>query len=83
MLDEFAMIGYVCEDNFKRLKRCEELASAKNVGVSDIAMAWLYRQKLNTFAIVSTSSAARMQQNINAISLKLSDDELDYLDLKR
>ena len=82
VLDEFAMKGYVSKDNFKRLKRCEELSQKKGVGVSDIAMAWLYHQPLNTFAIVSTSKAERMRNNISAISLKLTQDELDYLDLK-
>lgn len=82
VLDEFAIKGYVSKDNFKRLKRCEELAKEKGVGVSDIAMAWLYRQPLNTFAIVSTSKAARMRNNINAISLELTQDELSYLDLR-
>lgn len=82
VLDEFAMIGYVSHDNFRRLKRCEELAEKKNCSVSQIAMAYIYNQPLNTYAIVSTSSAQRMKSNIDAISIKLTKDEINYLDLK-
>lgn len=82
VLDSIAVKGYACEDNFKRLERCEELAAAKGVGVSDIAMAWIYGQPLNVFAIVSTISPARMKQNIQAISLELTKEEMDYLDLR-
>jgi len=79
VLDEFAMIGYVCPENFERLRRCEELAAAKGLSVPQIAMAWLFRQPLNTFAIVSTSSAKRMKSNIEAMNVELTKEELNYL----
>lgn len=81
ILDEFAMNGYGCADNFERLRRCEELAEKKQCTVSQIAMAWIFWQKLNTLAVVSTSSAERMQANIDAMSMKMSEEEAAYLDL--
>ncbi len=81
ILDEFAMKGYGCADNFERLRRCEELAEKKQCTVSQIAMAWIFRQELNTLAVVSTSSAERMQANIDAMSMKMSEEEAAYLDL--
>ena len=81
ILDEFAMKGYGCADNFERLRRCEELAEKKQCTVSQIAMAWIFRQELNTLAVVSTSSAERMRANISAMSIKLSEEESAYLDL--
>ncbi len=81
ILDEFAMKGYGCADNFERLRRCEELAEKKQCTVSQIAMAWIFWQKLNTLAVVSTSSAERMQANIDAMSMKMSEEEAAYLDL--
>ena len=39
-------------------------------------------QELNTFAVVSTSSPARMQQNIDALQIPLTAQEADYLDLR-
>ena len=82
VLDVFAMKGYGCEDNYQRLARCEELAERKNCTVAQIAMAWVYSQPMNTFAIASMSSPARIQENIAALSLKLTDDECRYLNLE-
>ena len=82
VLDTFAMKGYGCEDNFTRLARCEELAEKKGCSVAQIAMAWLYCQPLNTFAIVTMSSPTRIRENIAALSLKLTEAECRYLDLE-
>ena len=82
VLDRFAIKGYCCEDNFRRLARCEELAKEKGCSVAQIAMAWLYCQPLNTFAIVTMSSPARIRENIDALTLKLTADECRYLDLR-
>ncbi|MBU3874905.1 aldo/keto reductase [Faecalicatena sp. AGMB00832] len=82
VLDEPAMKGYAYPENFERLRRCEELAKAKGASVPQIAMAWIYQQKLNTFAVVSTSKAERMQENIDALQIELSEEEIAYLDLR-
>ena len=50
--------------------------------VSQIAMAYIFRQKLNTFAIVSTSNASRMEKNVEALSLELTEQECTWLDLR-
>ena len=82
LLDPAAMKGYGSADNFERLRRCEELAERKSCGVPQIAMAWIFRQDLDVFAVVSTSTASRMQENIDALHIELSEQELLYLDLK-
>ncbi len=79
VLDKFAIKGYGCEDNYLRLSRCEKLAEKKDCLVAQIAMAWLYQQSLNTFAVATMSSPKRIQDNIKALSINLSDDELKYL----
>ena len=83
VLDVFAMKGYGCKDNFERLARCEELAEKKDCTVAQIAMAWLYAQPINTFAIVTMSSPARIQENIEALSLNLTEEERRYLNLDK
>lgn len=83
VLDEVAMKGYGYPDNFERLRRCEELAQKKHCTVSQIAMAWIYNQEVDTFAVVSTSSAKRMGDNIEALHIKLTEAECAYLDLLR
>ena len=79
MLSKEAMKGYGYPENFERLQRCEELARVKNCTVSQLALAWLFRQELNVFAIVSSTSMERMKDNIKALELDLSEEELRYL----
>lgn len=79
MLSKEAMKGYGYPENFERLQRCEELARVKNCTVSQLALAWLFRQELNVFAIVSSTSMERMKDNIKALEIDLSEEELRYL----
>lgn len=83
VMDAVAMRGYGCPENFERLRRCEELAAIKGCTVPQIAMAWIFKQNINTFAVVSTSKASRMQENIDALHIELSADEILYLDLRK
>lgn len=82
-MDGNAMKGYACPENFERLRRCEELAEKYQCTVPQIAMAWIYRQPLNCFAVVSTTKPERMQENIQAMGLPLTKDEVLYLDLRK
>ena len=82
LLDVFAVKGYGCEDNFRRLARCEELAAQKHCSIAQLAMAWIYRQPLNTFAIATMSSPKRIRENVDALNLVLTDAECRYLNLE-
>lgn len=82
ILDAAALKGYGSTENFERLRRCEEIAAKKGCKVSQIAMAWIFGQSMNVFAVVSTSSASRMQENIDALHICLTVEERNYLDLK-
>jgi len=81
-LNKYAIKGYGCPENYERLRRCEEVAAKKGYTVPQIAMAWIYNQDLNVFAIVGTTNADRMRQNIEALDIKLSEAEIKYLDLQ-
>lgn len=83
ILDGTAMKGYGYPENYERLRRCELLAEKKGASVPQIAMAWIYNQKINSFAVVSTTRAKRMRENIDALHIKLSLEELAFLDLER
>lgn len=82
ILGAIAAKGFASPDNFERLRRCEVLAEQKGCTVSQVALSWVLSQDLNTFAVVSSSSLARMEQNIGALDVPLSPGELEYLDLK-
>lgn len=79
-LDWFAMQGYGYPENYERLRRCEELAEKKRATVPQIALAYVFSQPFHTFAILSTSKATRMQENIDALGLHLTDSECRYLE---
>ena len=83
LLDDVAVKGYVSDENFERLRRCEVLAEMKHATVPQIAMAFIFHQDMNTFAVVSTSKPERMQENIDALQIELSEAETQWLDLKR
>ena len=82
VLDEFAVKGYACEDNFVRLKRAEQLAEEKKCSVAQIAMAWIFQQNMNTFAIVGSQKPKNIAGNIAALDVKLTKEEADWLDLR-
>ena len=82
LMDEPARKGYACEENFERLRRCETLAKEKGITVSQVALAWFFRQPMNLFAIVSTSSRERMQANMEALNIFLTAEECSYLNLQ-
>lgn len=83
ILDGVAVKGYVSEDNFERLRRCEVLAERKGATVPQIAMAFIFSQKMSTLSVVSTSRPERMQENMDALQIELSEAETDWLDLRR
>ncbi len=74
--------GFATADNFERLRRAQTLAAEKGCSASRIALAWMLRQDLNGFAVVSTSSMERMRDNLAALDLELSEEELAWLDLR-
>lgn len=83
ILDEFALKGYLCEKNFERLRRVEALAERKGCSVAQLSLAWVLRQPLNTFAIVSSTNPERMRSNLAALEIELTEKESRWLDLHR
>ena len=82
ILDSFCVKGYVCHENFERLARCEELAEKKGCTVSQIALAWMFRQNLNIYVLVSTTKAFRLEENLCTFTVELSEQENQYLNLQ-
>lgn len=78
-LDQFAIRGYCCPENLERLRRAEELAVRKRATVPQIALAWVLRQPLAPMTICSASTPERMLENLKALEIALSPEELRYL----
>ena len=82
-MDSFGIRGYVCPENFERLRRCEILAKEKGVTVPQIAMAWLFNQRaLDVYALTSPTKREHMRANVKASEFTLTDEEVLWLDLE-
>lgn len=82
IMDQPGIIGYYCKNNIKRLERCEILAKKKGLSVAQIAMAWIYNQSFEVFALSSPVTETQLMQNIEAMNVALSPREVRWLNLE-
>lgn len=82
IMDGPGIIGYYSENNIERLKRCEKLAEEKGVTVAQIALAWIYNQKFDVYALSSPVTEEQLKANINAMDIVLTEDEVNWLNLE-
>ena len=59
--------------------RVEEIAKKKGVGMAQVAMAWSLRQE-GVNPIVGLGSKERIDQAVEAVKIRLSDEEATYLE---
>ena len=81
IMDEAGIKGYYCSQNIERLRRCEILAQKKGVKVAQIALAWIFSQDMSLCALSSPVTSQQIFYNIEAMELKLSLEELNWLNL--
>lgn len=81
-LDKLCVESYCYEDNFKRLDRAEELAKEKGLTLPQIATAYVMSQPLNIFALVGCRTGDEFRANMEALALKLTPEEIAWLELK-
>ena len=74
---------YGYEENFKRLDRAVELANERGKTVAQVALAFLFNQPLNVFTVSGCRSVEESRLNQEAMEIRLSPEELDWLDLRR
>jgi len=73
---------YAREDNFVRLDRARQLAEKKAATVPQIALAYIFQQPLNCFAITGALNTTQFKENIEALEIGLTKKEISWLDLK-
>lgn len=81
--DEVVVRTYAKEANFQRLERTEALANEKGVTAAHVALAFVMNQSMNMFSVVGPHSAAKFKANIEAADIRLTSQEMDWLDLKK
>ena len=79
ILDGPSYKAFASEENFERLRRCEQMAKEKGCTVSQLALSWIFHSGLNVFAIISASTKQRMLENAGALDLPLSEEECRFL----
>lgn len=82
-LDSSCVHAYCYEQNFQRLERVEELAREKGKSVPQVALAYVLHQPLEIFALVGCESPEEFRVNTEALELKLTPAEMEWLDLRR
>ena len=82
MMEPGAAHAYCHDENFERLARVEKLAEEKNCTVAQIALAWMLKQDVKAFPIISASTGKRMEENVRALEVEISDDEVKWINLE-
>ncbi|MCB0118630.1 MAG: aldo/keto reductase [Anaerolineales bacterium] len=80
--DEVVVRTYAKESNFQRLERAGILAKEKGVTPAQMAVAFVMSQPMNMFAVVGSHSVQKFKANVEAAEIKLTQQEMDWLDLK-
>ena len=80
--DQLAVKVYCKEENFKRHDRVQELAASRGVTVPHIALAYVYNQPDGIHALSGTRTVEEVQVNVEASEIKLTEEEIAYLELK-
>ncbi|MBI4524552.1 MAG: aldo/keto reductase [Deltaproteobacteria bacterium] len=68
------------EHNLRLLAQMEELATEKSATPAQLALAWLMAQGSDIFPIPSAKSRRHLEENVKAIGINLTKDELARLD---
>jgi 1-deoxyxylulose-5-phosphate synthase len=78
--DDFARSLYFQEEDFKVAERAWEVARERQVGASQIALAWLLNKPYISAPIIGTSKMEHLDQAVDALKIKLSQDEINRLE---
>jgi len=82
-LEECCVRAFCTTENFLRLERVQALAQARNHSIAQVALAYLFHQPLDLFAMVGCTRPESFQECVGALEIKLSDSEIEWLDLRR
>jgi aryl-alcohol dehydrogenase-like predicted oxidoreductase len=68
--------------NAERRARAEKLAKERGVTANNIATAWVLNQSFPSFALVGPRTTAEIDSSLPAIGVKLTSDEISWLNLE-
>lgn len=62
------------------VKRVEEIANKRGVSMAQISLAWVLTKEVVTAPIIGTTSLDKLKDLIDAVDIKLSEEEVKYLE---
>lgn len=68
------------ERGFDAVEALDEMAQAKGVSIPQLALAWLLQRRGVTSVIIGTKKPAQLEDNLGAVDVAFTDDELERLD---
>jgi aryl-alcohol dehydrogenase-like predicted oxidoreductase len=77
--DEELVRCFYSDENFRRLDRARELAAAKGVEPTAIALAWLLHQPFPVFPLIGPRHVSETRTSLPGLSVTLTDEEVVYL----
>ncbi|WP_328519403.1 aldo/keto reductase [Kribbella sp. NBC_00359] len=77
--DEELVRCFYSDENFRRLDRARELAAAKGVEPTAIALAWLLHQPYPVFPLIGPRHISETRTSTPGLSVSLTDEEVAYL----
>jgi predicted dehydrogenase/aryl-alcohol dehydrogenase-like predicted oxidoreductase len=77
--DEELVRCFYSDENFRRLDRARELAAAKGVEPTAIALAWLLHQPYPVFPLIGPRHISETRTSTPGLSVTLTDEEVAYL----
>ncbi len=66
-----------------QLKTLSDIAQIHQTTENQIVLAWMYQHKLPIVPVIGVDSVEQLKENINALSIDLSDDQIYKLDMAR
>jgi aryl-alcohol dehydrogenase-like predicted oxidoreductase len=80
-LDAWKQLGSVLTDeNFDRVERLQEFASARGCPLAELAIGWLLHRPAVASVIAGATKAAQIETNVRAAELRLTPAELAHID---
>jgi len=79
-LSSFDFLPFDKEKGFELIERLREIAVAHEASVAQIALAWLLAKPIVASVILGASKMAQLEDNLGAVQVRLSGEELSELD---
>jgi aryl-alcohol dehydrogenase-like predicted oxidoreductase len=76
---EITKVRYYKDRNFRIVETLKEVASNHGVSVAQTALAWVLAQDTISAPIIGVNTTEQLAENLAALELKLSQDDLDRL----